>query len=132
MPASENSKKEEFVEIEEIIVLKELNEALQILESFRQQSQDARGYSPCKKAQSLLEDARKHNDDIAARSKKILAALHNRALYSFSKNYSAFMLKEEDTIILTTLNISAHITLLNAQLSRLLEMSVQSVAMEEW
>ena len=124
---SSYSGKEGNIEKEEITELKELTEALQILLNFQKKYPELyAGHSPVERARFLLNDAKKHNNDIAARSEKLLGDLHYSALHGFKSNYSAFIMKEEDVVISTTLNISSRITLLIAQLNRLLEMMGQS------
>lgn len=132
MPASEASREEGNIETEGIIELRELNEALKMLSDFKRKNPDVYGYAalsryePIENAISLLADAKKHNNDIAMRSERILESLHNRALHALKSKYSAFIMGKEDFITRITLSISPHITLLIAQLNRLSEMMVQS------
>ena len=126
MPQSVDSREEGEVQLEERAELKELNAALKVLLDFQSENPSAHGYAP-DEAQKMLALAKKHNESIAKRSEKILERLHNKALCN--SQFSAFLMKEEDSILIITLNINSHIVLIMAQLERLLELSVQGDSM---
>ncbi len=134
MPAKD-SQIEGEAEAQEIIELKELLRARQILLDFQSKVPKIYYYvsagdflwNELKTAKDLVIDAKKHNETVATRSRKVLKDLK---LYNQRQPMrvrpAPFITAEEEQIIRATLSLEPQLTLLEEHLDIFLELQIQS------
>lgn len=121
------------VEAEEVNELKELLKARQILLDFQAKVPDFYCFgnyslsSMPEEAQKLIADAKKHNESVASRAKRVLNDLIRfNGKQPIRVRPAPFISKEEERIIRTTLSLEPHIILLYEHLGTFFNLVIQS------